>query len=194
MTGLLVFLEAHPVGGDVSGVAHRDAEPVRSITEGIDDFKCSCLLALKPVRVHRVDQRHGILLRCFTNDVQSAVEIAADGQNLSAVNEGLGQFPLGDVTVWNQHEGPHAATTGVGRGSGTGVAGTGADHSFTAGFLGFADGHGHPPILEGAGWIESVVFDVHLHSPADTLLDGRHRNQRRRSFAEGDHRRGGGHR
>ena len=194
VTGLLVFLEAHPIGGDVAGIAHGNAEPVRSITEGIDDFESSCFLALQSVGVHRVDQRHGVFLRGFADDVQSAVEIAADGQNLSAIDEGLSQFSLGDVTVWNQDEGPHAATTGIGRGRGTGVAGAGADHGFTAGFLGLADGHGHPSILEGSGGIEAVVFDVHLHSFADPFLDRRHRDQRGCSFPEGDHRSGGGHR
>ena len=194
MTGLLVFLEPHPVGRDVAGVAHGNAQPIGGITEGIDDFKGSGFLALKSVGVYRVHQRHGVFLRRFANDVQSPVEIAANRQNLSAVDEGLRQFSLGDVPVGNQHEGPHATATGVGRGGCTGVAGTGADHSLAAGFLGLADGHGHAPILEGSGRIETVVLDEDLHVLADPLLDGGYRDQWSRPLPEGDHGRGGGHR
>ena len=54
---LLVLEVALPVGGDVAGVAHRDAVDVGGVAERVDDLEGPGLLALDPVGVHRVD--HG---------------------------------------------------------------------------------------------------------------------------------------
>ena len=194
MARLLVLLEAHPVGGDVAGVAHGNAQPIRGITEGIHDFKGSCFLALQAVGVHRIHQRHGVFLRRFANDVESPVKVAADRQNFGAVDERLGQLALGHITIRDQHERPHAAPPGIGRGRGTGVSGAGADHGFATGFLGLADCHGHASILEGSRRIETVVFDVHLHPLADSFRNRRHRDQGSGPLSQGDHRCGSGDR
>ena len=97
--GLLIFLKTHPIGGDVPGVAHGNAQPVRCISEGIYDFESRRLLALQPVGIHRVNKGDGIFFCCFSNDVEGAVEVAADRQDFSPVHQSLSQFSLGDIAV-----------------------------------------------------------------------------------------------
>ena len=185
---LLVFLETHPVSRDVACIAHRNAEPVRSISEGVDDFECSSLLTLQAIGIHRIHESDRVCLGSLPDDVQCPVEVAADGQDLSAVDESLSQFSLGNVPIRDQNEGPHAAATGVGGGGGTCVARAGADHRFTTGFLRFADGHGHATVLEGSGGVQAVVFHEHLHTVPDSFGDAWDRDQRCGAFTKSDHR------
>src|SRR5579862_5199965 len=53
----VVLDEAAPVRGDVAGVPDRDREHVRGAPERVADLEGAGLLALDPVRIHRVDQR-----------------------------------------------------------------------------------------------------------------------------------------
>ena len=190
----MILLEPHPVRRDVSGVAHRDAQPIRGVTQGIDQLKGCCFLSLQPVGIHRIHQSDRVLVRNFTHDVQCTVEVSANRQHFSAVDQSLRQFALGDIAIWNQHEGPQAGTAGIGSRRCGGVARTGTDHGFAASLLGLADGHRHAPILEGSGGIQAVVFHVDLHAFADPFGDGGDRDQRRSAFAQGHHRRGVTHR
>jgi len=184
----VIFLEPHPVGGDIACIAHRDAEPVRGISESIDDFEGCGFLALQAIGIDRVDQGDGIFFSRLTDDVQGAVEVAADRQNLGAIHQGLGQLSLGDVAVRNQDEGPHAPPARIGRGRGACVARARTDHGFAAILLGLADGHGHATVLEGTGRVQAVVFHIDLDPLADAVSDRWDGNQRCRPFAEGDHR------
>ena len=185
--GLLIFLETHPIGGDVSGVAHGNAQPVGCITEGIHDFEGRRFLALQPVGIHRVHEGDGILLCRFPNDVEGAVEVAADRQHLSAVHQRLSQFSLGDIAIRDQDERTHPTPPGIGRSRSTGVARAGTNHRFTTGFLGFADGHGHAPVLEGPCGVQAVVFHEHLHALADLFRNRWHGDQRGGAFTQADH-------
>ena len=188
--GGLVLLETHPIGADVAGVAHGDAEPIRRISQGIHHLKGGGFLALEPERVERVHQGDRVGVGHLAHDRQGPVEVALHGQDFGAVEQGLGQLALGHVAIGNQHKGPHAGPAGIGRRRSGGVAGAGADHGLRAGFAGLADRHGHAPILEGTGGIKTVVLEEHLHPPADPLRDHRRRDQRGCSLAQGDHRRG----
>ena len=190
MACLLVFLKSHPVSGDVSCIAHGDAQPVRGFPKGIDDLEGCGLLTLQSVGIDRIHQGHGVPVRRLPNDVEGSVEVAADRKDLCAVHQSLGQLSLGDVAVRDQDECTHASTTGVGRRCCRGISGARADHSFTAGFLGLADGHGHAAVLERPGWIQAVVFHMDGHTPANALGHGWHWDQRCRPFSEGDHRGG----
>ena len=188
MAGLPVFVEAHPVGADVAGIAHRDAEPVGGVAEGVDHFEGRRFLALKPVGVEGIHQGDRVGVGHLPNDRQGPVEVALHRQHLGAIEQGLGQFSLGHVAIRNQHEGPHAAAAGIGGRGSRGVAGAGADHRLRAGLLGLGDGHGHAPVLEGAGGVEPVVFEEHLHASADPFADHRRGDQGGGAFPQGDHR------
>ena len=56
---MVILLEAGPIGGDVSGVADRQAQPVRGCPEHVADLEGGAFLALDAVRVERVDQADG---------------------------------------------------------------------------------------------------------------------------------------
>ena len=58
----VVLLEPGPIGGDVAGVADRQAQPVRGGPQHIADLEGGALLALDPVGVERVDQADGMFL------------------------------------------------------------------------------------------------------------------------------------
>ena len=110
----MILLEAHPVSGDVSGVTHGDAQPVGCIPKSVNQFEGGRFLALEPIGVHRIHQRDRVLIRHFPNDVQCPVEVAADGEHFSAVDQCLGQFSLSDIAVGNQYECTHSCTTRIG--------------------------------------------------------------------------------
>ena len=79
---------AAPVGGDVAGVADRDAEHVGRLAELVADLEGAGLLALDPVGVDRVDERHPptrpALIDQPTDDLQRFVERAIDGHHPGA--------------------------------------------------------------------------------------------------------------
>ena len=144
-------------------------------------------MALQSVGVHRIHQGDRIFVGNFLNDRQGFVEVALDGDYLGAVEQGLGQFSLGHIAIWDQHEGPHAAAAGVGGRSSRGVARAGADHCFRAGFLGFGNRHGHAPVFKGAGGVEAVVFQIDLDAAADPLGDHRCWDQGCGTLSQGDY-------
>ncbi len=156
----------------------------------VHHFEGGRLLALEPVGVEGVDQGDGVALGHVADDGQGPVEVALHRQHLGTVEKRLGQLPLGHIAVGNQHEGPHAPPAGIGGRGGRGVAGAGADHRFGARFLRLAEGHGHAPVLEGAGGVEAVVLEEHLHAPAHPLGDHRCRDQGGGPLPQGDHRGG----
>ena len=78
VASLLIFLESHPVGADVAGIPHGDAQPVGGIAQGVNHFEGRSFLTLKAVRIEGVDQGDRIAICHFTNDGQGPVEIAFD--------------------------------------------------------------------------------------------------------------------
>ena len=62
VAGREVLDVAHPVRGDVAGVADRQAVDVGRVAERLDDLERGGLLAVQPVEVDRVDQRHRVVL------------------------------------------------------------------------------------------------------------------------------------
>src|SRR5205823_12267336 len=70
------FLEAAPVGGDVAGVADRDAERIQLALQRLDDLERSRLLALDAELVDRVDQRDGLRTGELAHQRQRLVEVA----------------------------------------------------------------------------------------------------------------------
>ena len=64
------LLEALPVGGDVAGVADRDAQRVE-LAELLDDLERRGLLALEPERVDRVDERDRVARRELAHELSA---------------------------------------------------------------------------------------------------------------------------
>ena len=118
MAGGLVFVEAHPVGADVAGVAHGDAQPIGGLAQGIHHLEGGGFLALQAEGVHRVHQGDRVLVRHFLHDRQGPVEVALHGQHFSAVEQGLGELALGHIAIGDQHEGAHATSARIGRSCG----------------------------------------------------------------------------
>ena len=75
-SGAVLLTEAAPVCGDVAGVPDREREDVGRVTELIDDLEGSGLLALDPVRVDAVDERHRMVFAELPDDPECDVESA----------------------------------------------------------------------------------------------------------------------
>ena len=114
MAGFPVFVEAHPVGADVAGIPHGNAEPIGGFAQGIHHFKGCRFLPLEAIGVHRIHQGDRVLICYVANNGEGGIEVALDGNHLGSIKQGLGQFPLGHVAIGNQHKGAHAAPPGVG--------------------------------------------------------------------------------
>ena len=157
-----VLLVAHPVGGDVAGVADGQQVVVGSVAEEVADLERRGLLALEAHRVDRVDQRDRVVLRQPARDVEAVVEVAADHDDLGAVHDGLGHLAGGDLALGDQHQRLEPGLGGVGRHRGRGVAGRGAHDGLGALVLGHRDGRGHAAVLEGAGRVVGLDLEPHL--------------------------------
>ena len=72
-------------------------------SERVDDLEGRGLLALDPVGVDRVDQRHRELVGQAAGQPQAVVEVALDLQQPGAVHQRLGQLAGGDLAVRHQH-------------------------------------------------------------------------------------------
>jgi len=85
------------------------------------------------------------------------------GAHHRPVHHGLGQLAQGDLAIGDEDEGGDAGPGGIGGGRGGGVAGGGADHRPAALLHRLGHRHGHAAVLEGAGGVEALVFDVEIH-------------------------------
>jgi hypothetical protein len=146
------------------------------LPEDINNFECSGFLSLQSVGIHRVHQGDWKLICCFTNDVEGTVKIASDGEHFGSVHQGLCQLPLGNVSIRDQHEGPHPSPSGVGRGCSTGIPCTGTNDRLAASLFGFADRHRHSAIFERSGGVEAVVLHEDSNALSDALSNGGNRN------------------
>ncbi len=118
--------EAAPVGGDVAGVADRDAERVELGLELLEQLEGGRLLALDAQLVDRVDERDGVALDEFPHELQRGVEVGLERDHASAVDQRLGELAGGDLALGHDHGAAQARSSRIGGGRGGGVAGRGA--------------------------------------------------------------------
>ena len=89
--------------------------------------KAARLLALQPVRVHRVDQGHRVLGGQLPGQFQAVVERAVHLEQPGPVHQRLGELADGDLAPRHQHRAGEPGPRRVGGGAGAGVAGRRAD-------------------------------------------------------------------
>src|SRR5699024_2902672 len=123
-----VLLVAHPVSGDVAGVAHRQDVDVRGAAEGVAHLEGRGLLSLQTVGVDRVDELDRVLGVQLAGDLEAVVEVPLDLHQLRPVDDGLGELAGGDLALRQQHDAGQSRGGGVGGRGGAGVARGGAHH------------------------------------------------------------------
>ena len=181
-----VFAVPHPVGGDVARVADGQDVDVGGVAQLVDDLEGGRLLALEPVGVDRVDERHGVGLGQLPDDAQAVVEIAVHGDERRAVDDRLRQLPRRDLARGQDDGRLQPGGHGIGRRRGRRVARRGACHDLDAGLQDAGDGRGHPPVFEGARGVRPFDFDVDRR--AGPRVERRGVHEGRPPFAEGDDR------
>ena len=186
-SGFGVLAVALPVGGDVAGVADRQAVDVGGVAEHVDDLERRRLLALDAELVDAVDQAHRVVDRQLAGQREAVVEVALDLQQLGAVHERLGQLAHRDLALRHEDGAGDAGARGVGGGAGAGVAGGGADDRLRALLDGLADGHRHAAVLERAGRVGALDLEVDVAPGAAGEL--RRRQQRGVALLQGHDRR-----
>ncbi len=177
---------ALPVGGDVAGVAHRQAVVIGSRLELLHDLEGSGLLPLDAEGVDGVDDGHRGLFGNLLHQAHAVVEVAAQLDGDRAVHHGLGQLAHGDLALGNEHEGSDAGARRIGRRRGGGVAGGGADHRLAPLIHRLGHRHGHATVLEGASGVEPLVLDVDVHLLAQLAWDVVEADERRVALAQAD--------
>src|SRR4051794_15084597 len=125
------LLKALPVGGDVAGVADRDAERVE-LAQRVEQLEGRGLLPLQPERVDAVDERDRVAPADLAHELERLVEVAAQGDHARAVHQRLGELAGGDLALGHDHGAPQAGARGVGGERGRRVAGGGADDGLGA--------------------------------------------------------------
>ncbi len=180
----VVLAEAHPVGGDIAGVTHRQAQPVRGSAQGIANLEGSRLLALQAVGVERVDQGDRLPLGDLDHQRQGVVERAVHLDNPGAVGHRARQLASRHLALRDEHNRSHPRPGGVRRSRGGGVAGGGADHRLHVPPGGLADGGGHAAVLERAAGVQPFVFGEQLAT--QFRREARQRDEGRIPLQQGD--------
>ena len=157
-----VLAVALPIGRDVACVADGKAVDVRGVAEQVDNLEARGLLALDAIRVHAIDQRHGVVIRETTGEGEAVVEVALDLQQGRAMDDRLRELAHCDLALRHEHGAHHSCLDRVGRGTGGGVARRCADDRARTLLSGLADGHRHAPVLEGTRGIGAVVLQPDL--------------------------------
>ena len=160
--GVEVLTIALPIGGDVSGVADRDAMQIGSVAERVDDLHRSRLLSLDPIGIDRVDEGKRQPFSQLLSKSQRIVEVTVHGKYASAVGCGLSQLALRNPTFRHQHKRPQAATSRIGGCRSTGIAGRRAEHGRGALLHRLGDSHDHSAILERAGGVAEFKLQPDL--------------------------------
>ena len=179
------LLEALVVGGDVAGVADRDAERVE-LAERVQHLEGRGLLALEAERVDAVHERDRMSLHELAHERQRLVEVAAQRDHARAVHQRLGELAGRDLALGHDHRAAQAAARGVGGGARRGVAGRGADHGLGALAHRGADRARHAAVLERAGRVRALELEPDLDAGA--LGDPLGEHERRRALLERDDR------
>ena len=109
----------------------------------------------------------------LAHQAQGVVEIAIDGHHFRAIHEGLHQLAHGDFARRQQHDARDAGPRRIGGRRRGGVARGGANHGLGALFHRLRNGHGHAAVLERAGRVQPLVFDVDLRAPPHHLAQAR---------------------
>ena len=187
----MVGAVAHPVGGDVAGVADGDAVQVRSVTQLIDDLKGGGLLAFQAVGVDGVDERDGLAVADGAGEGEGVVEAAVDGEDAGAVGDGLSELALGDGAGGDEDVDAQAVAGGVGGGGGAGVASGGAEDGLMAGLDRLGDGEDHAAVLERSGGVAGFELEVD-GGGGGAALEGGGADEGGIALAEGDAGGGGG--
>src|SRR3569623_2623614 len=183
---LFIFLIAHPVRGNIAGIAYRQAMIIGRALELLDDFEGGGLLPLQAKRVDGVDDGDWRFLAVVFHQFHAVVEIAFDLDHHRAVDHRLREFAHGDLAIGYQHERGNAGARRILRSRGRGVAGGGADDGAAALFHRLGHRHGHAAVLERAGGGEPFVLDVDVDVVTHFARDVDEADQRRVAFAETD--------
>jgi hypothetical protein len=160
-----ILLVALPVGGDVAGVADRQAVDVRGVAEGVDDLEGRRLLPLDAGGVDRVDQLDRVGLGELASHGETVVEVARHLQQRGPVGDRLAELAHRDLAVGHQHGAGHPGLGGIGGRACARVAGGGADDDLSR-RGGHRDGRRHPAVLERPGRVEALKLQPHLRADA----------------------------
>ncbi len=148
---------------DVRRVPHREYYPVGHLVgELVHYLEQHRLLALRPVRVDRVEQVQPPLLGHPPGEGQRVVEVAVDGQHLGAEEQRLRQLAHGYLTAREEHRALDPGLRGVRRQRGRRVPGGRAPDDLRAELHRVRHADGHPAVLERAGGVEPLELDVRL--------------------------------
>ncbi len=155
-----VLTKTAPVRGDVAGIAHREREHVGRVAECLDDLERSRLLAVDAIRVHAVDERHGMALAELAHESQRDVEAGVDAHDRRTVHPRLEQFARRDASTRHDNNGTQAEPSRVRRGGCAGVAGGRADDRSAPFVQRRCDRDHHAPVLEGSRGVEAFELEM----------------------------------
>jgi hypothetical protein len=165
---------------------------VGGIPQLLDNLEGGGLLSLDAVGIDRVDDCKVTGLSQLAHESQGVVKISPNGNDSRSIDIGLDHLASGDTSRRKKDGALHSGTCGIGGGGSGGIAGGGAEDGMGTLLGGLGDRHGHAPILERAGRIQSLVFDIDL-TAGDRTQFGR-MNQRCGTLAQRDDGRGIGDR
>src|SRR5262249_24851536 len=156
----------------------------------IANLECPGFLSLDADWVDGVDDFDFAGFAQLADDAEGVIEAAFHREGGRAVEKRLRKLAERDAPLEKQNDAFYAGARGISGGAGGGVAGAGADDDLRAALAGLGDGERHAAVLERAGRIERLVFQVELDPGADGFGEPRRGNERRIAFEQGDDGRG----
>ena len=130
------------------------------LAELLEHLERRRLLALEPVRVHRVQERERAPLDELAHEPQRVVEVALHRDDARAADLGLGELPARDRPLGQDDRQADAGPAAVRGRRRRRVAGRRAHRRGGAVLERLRHGHRHPPVLERPGGIGALVLQV----------------------------------
>ncbi len=86
----------------------------RGLPQLVAYLEGSRLLSFNSIRIERIHQGDGIILRDLPDDAQSLVEVSLNLDHLGTMEHRLGEFTQGNLPFRNDNIGPQTCPGGIG--------------------------------------------------------------------------------
>jgi homoserine dehydrogenase len=86
-------------------------------------------------------------------NLESCIKIPLNSYNLCSIDQSLGKFAHGNISIWHKHNTLNSRPSGIGCSRSGCITSRGTHHCFTPVFYRFANSNSHTPVLKRTGGV-----------------------------------------